>query len=105
MSQVHQGNESVVVTPSHDVISAYSQELRKIIFSVIKKGEKNIVLDLSNVEAIDSTGLGVLISTQNTLQEIDGELVVINVTADILRLFKIMRLDRHFKAVERQVSS
>ncbi len=56
MSQVHQGSESVVVTPSHDVISAYSQELRKIIFSVIKNGEQNIVLDLNNVEAIDSTG-------------------------------------------------
>ena len=56
-----------------------------------------MTVDINDVGMIDSVGLGVLIATHNSLQKNDGVLNVINASENIYKLFKVMRLDRHFK--------
>lgn len=104
MDQVQSSNDRAVITPSKDIVANTVQDLRAELFEVIQSGEKHVVVDLQHVEIVDSTGLGVLISAQNSVQEQGGGLTVINVSDDILRLFKIMRLDQHFVVQAREAS-
>ncbi len=61
----------------------------------IKKGHMDIVLDLSSVEFVDSTGLGALV---RCLKEIDGrgQLVLCGVSEMVLSLLKMTHLDSIF---------
>ncbi len=95
MPEVQQSNESVLATLDRDVTSTNAQDFRHTIFAIIQTGGKHVVVDLQHVSMVDSTGIGVLISAQNALRAQGGSLKVIQVSSDILRLFKVLRLDAH----------
>ena len=58
----------------------------------IQKGYQRIVLDLSEVEFMDSSGLGVVISLTKTASRKDS-LVLCNLRKAVRNLFRITRFD------------
>ena len=99
MSEIIRTEALVVVKPGEDIVASLAGSLREDMKGVIGSGARDVVLDLSGVEMIDSVGLGVLIATYNTLERVGGGISIINATRDILDLFSNMRLDRYFKIV------
>ena len=95
-------SKQVFIAPRKDIVASEAQELRRKIFSIIGEKPGKLVVDLENVNVVDSIGLGVLISARNHLKKSGGELVVTNVSKEICQLLKQMHLDRHivFKAVD-----
>ena len=83
----------------HDITVSTIDMVRREIESQINRGIEEIVIDMANVAVIDSTGIGYLIKVQNELKDENKELVFKNVNNDILKMIKIMRLDKHFKIV------
>ncbi len=75
-----------------DLVAGLRPEVRQHIAS----GARHVVFDLRQTRVLDSTGVGFLIATHNSLQTNGGSLRVVEVRADILRLLTAMRLDRHF---------
>ncbi|RKX28902.1 MAG: anti-sigma factor antagonist [Candidatus Zixiibacteriota bacterium] len=75
---------------------------------IIEAGKKKVVIDLSKVDWMNSTGLGILISSYSTLRKSDGELKLANVTEKIQSLLTITKLVTVFDAhdsVEEAISS
>jgi anti-sigma B factor antagonist len=66
--------------------------LRDIVNSLLDKGNKKILLDLSGVEYIDSSGLGELVRTHSTLKKQDGQLKMVNLSRKVQDLLKATRL-------------
>ncbi|MHC4471580.1 MAG: STAS domain-containing protein [Planctomycetota bacterium] len=64
----------------------------------IADGHRNIVVDLGNVEFIDSSGLGALISTLKVLRANDGDLKLANLPQRVRSVLEITRLLRVFEA-------
>lgn len=56
-----------------------------------------LVLDLTRTTFCDSLGLGLLVSTYNTMRETDGRLALAVAPGMIARLLTITNLDRHFE--------
>jgi anti-anti-sigma factor len=81
---------------TENIVAGVVEELKKTIREQINAGCLDITLDFKNIESIDSSGLGVLIATQNELKQKQGGLSVSNVSDSIMKMFKIMRLDKHF---------
>ena len=86
-----------VIKPDRDIVASGAEDLKMKLLEMVKKGLKELIIDLSNVEVVDSVGLGVVISTHNSLNTAGGKLKVVNASEDIFRLFQTMRLDQHFK--------
>ena len=61
----------------------------------IDAGQTQLVLDLSQVDFIDSSGLGALVSCLKRLGP-RGSLVVAGATGAVSRLFTLTRMDRVF---------
>jgi anti-sigma B factor antagonist len=61
----------------------------------IDAGQNQIVLDLSHVDFIDSSGLGALVSCLKRLGP-RGSLAVAGATGAVSRLFSLTRMDRVF---------
>lgn len=59
---------------------------------------KKVVIDLSEVDWMNSTGLGILISTFTTMRNHEGELKLANVTEKIQSLLTITKLGTVFES-------
>ncbi|EIJ41460.1 anti-anti-sigma factor [Beggiatoa alba B18LD] len=63
--------------------------------ALINSGQKNIILDLSQTDFLDSSGLGAIVSTLKLLQG-EGELILCGVQGAVVSLFKLTRMDKIF---------
>lgn len=69
-----------------------SVQLREAIRDLISKGQKNILLNLGEVNYIDSSGLGELVSAYTTSKNQSASLKLLNLTKkvkDVLQLTKL----------------
>ena len=93
---VIQEDNRVVVRPAGDVVAASVPALRSTMRGIVSDGARELVVDLANVEMVDSTGIGLLISAHNSLHKLGGRLAVIHVSREIMELFRTMRIHQHF---------
>jgi anti-anti-sigma factor len=84
------------IRPAGEVVAASAQELRSCLQDVVKEGARELVVDLSNVRMVDSIGIGLLISTHNSLTKLGGRLAVTHASRDLMDLFRVMRIHQHF---------
>jgi len=62
----------------------------------INSGSSLIVLDLSVVDFIDSSGLGAIVSSLKTIGR-KGDLALCGIKDSVMSLFKLTRMDRVFR--------
>jgi anti-sigma B factor antagonist len=89
-------NKAVVRPAGDDIVAASIPELRAQMRGIVAEGIEELVIDLTDVHIVDSSGIGLLISAYNSLRKVGGRLAVIHASADILELFHTMRMHRHF---------
>ena len=66
--------------------------LRDAIRDLLAKGDKNILLNLSDVSYIDSSGIGELVSAFTSVKNAGGELKLLNLTKKVHDLLQITKL-------------
>ncbi|MDG2990543.1 STAS domain-containing protein [Candidatus Synechococcus calcipolaris G9] len=76
------------------LIDAFSESaFRKILTKYVNDGPLNIILDLSKIEFIDSSGLGVLVQLAKKAQEGQGQLQIVT-NARVTQTVKLVRLEK-----------
>jgi anti-sigma B factor antagonist len=70
--------------------------LRDRMSDLLDSGANNLVVDLTKVDFIDSTGLGVLVGALNKAKELGGSLQLICAQERVLKLLRITGLDQVF---------
>ena len=102
-------NNIVVLEPRGKIMGGPDASLlHDKLYELIESDRKQIVIDLAGVEWMNSTGLGILISSYTTLRNNSGELKLANVTDKIQSLLTITKLVSVFDAhdsVEEAVKS
>ena len=68
---------------------------RQAVVGTVQAGERRLVLDLSQVEFLDSSGLGALVSILKSLGS-QGAMAVCGAQGAVLSLFKLTRMDKVF---------
>ena len=97
MIAVTREDNKVVVRPDGDsIVAASIPELRSKMRGIVEEGVRELVVDLTDVHMVDSSGIGLLIAAFNSMRKIGGSLAVIHASADILELFRSMRMHQHF---------
>jgi anti-sigma B factor antagonist len=84
----------VAVSGEVDVYSAPS--LKDNITELLESGTDTLIVDLSGVAFLDSTGLGALVEARATTSEAGGSLPLVCSQERILKLFTITGLDGVF---------
>ncbi|MBS1825944.1 MAG: STAS domain-containing protein [Acidobacteria bacterium] len=88
--------DGAIVQPAGDVTATSAPELRSALKGVIAGGARAVTVDFSNVQMLDSAGIGLLIATHNSLAKVSGKLSVVRASAEIMDLFQMMRIHQHF---------
>jgi anti-anti-sigma factor len=96
MIEIIELKNTVILKPDGDITVSTVNELRDMIFKQLEKKKINMSIDFSNINLIDSVGLGVLISCYKSLEEFHGKLSLISINDELLQLFALLNLDKYF---------
>lgn len=89
-----EGRTVLEVAGEIDVYTA--PQLRERLIALVDDGVRKVIVDLSRVEFLDSTGLGVLVGGLKRLRSVGGDLVLVCSHERLLKIFRITGLDRVF---------
>ncbi|OPY03179.1 MAG: Anti-sigma-B factor antagonist [Syntrophorhabdus sp. PtaB.Bin047] len=90
------GDVLVVLPREKRIDASVSTGFKGRMVDWINQGNRRIVLDLSQVDFIDSSGLGAIVSSLKTLGT-EGDLVICGIRETVMGLFKITRMNRVFQ--------
>lgn len=88
----HQQDVTIVDLSGQIVLGEGSSELRNKVKDLLKKGRKKILLNLAEVNYIDSAGVGELVSAYTSVRNQGGELKLLNLTKRVHDLLQITKL-------------
>jgi anti-sigma B factor antagonist len=88
-----------VVAVRGEIHVSTAPQLSTLLADVLTRGVTSLILDLTEVEFIDSTGLSVLLNVLRRLTQRGGQLVIVCTNPTVLRLFEITRLETTFDIV------
>ena len=71
--------------------------LTNIIAEEMKEGVKSFKFDFSNLNSINSSGLGILIGCLKKIKDAGGTLKIINANEKIMNIFKLTKLNNVFE--------
>jgi anti-sigma B factor antagonist len=93
---INENENNVLVIVSGDIEMMTIKEFKEKLFEIGQNIDKDVELDLSNVDYIDSSGVGVLISLLK-LQKKKGKLLMINkVSTQVLNVLQLSSLSDVF---------
>jgi anti-sigma B factor antagonist len=78
------------------IVADIAPQFKADLIAYVQHGNKRIILDLSDVTFIDSSGLGALIGTLKAVGS-DGELVFCGAHGAVVSMFKLTRMDKVFR--------
>jgi anti-sigma B factor antagonist len=94
-TRVDTGEETVLTIEG--VLDALTvPDIRPTIDSLVQETRKSVVVDLSSLRVIDSSGVGVIVSLYKRSQAFGGSVRVRGVQNQPLAIFKLLRLDKVF---------
>jgi anti-sigma B factor antagonist len=82
-----------------------SVQLRDAVRDLLAKGSKLILLNLGDVNYIDSSGIGELVSAYTTVRNQGGELKLLNLTKKVHDLLQITKLYTVFDVKDDEASA
>ncbi|MGE0220271.1 STAS domain-containing protein [Mycolicibacterium sp.] len=84
----------VVLKPSGRLNMVAAPALRKELHAVVERGHKHVVVDLSGIDLIDSSGLGALISGLKVARQAGGDLRLAAPTRQVVSVLELTNLNR-----------
>lgn len=95
--QVREISNVDILVPVGRIDASCSSEVRDRMALMVQRGSRRMVIDLSEVHFIDSSGLGMLVSGLRLAKKTGGALKLAALNADLKHLFECTRLDRLFE--------
>ncbi len=83
-------------------IGAGDTQLREVIANAVSAGKTKILLDLSGVTTIDSSGIGELVGSYTTVTNRGGKLKLLHLPAKLNELLHVTQLITVFEVYENE---
>lgn len=90
----------VVLVPKADIDMSNSPELRMVLRQEMGGDTHKIVVDLDEVEYMDSSGLATLVEAMRNAGGTSLKIVICNMNPKVNAIFEIARLDSFFSIVD-----
>ena len=92
LSSTTEGNQQVVTVNESRIDAAVALAFKDQMRSQTEEGEGTVVLDLQQVEFVDSSGLGAIVAAMKSMGQ-GRKLALAGLTPTVERVFKLTRMD------------
>ena len=86
-------------------IGAGDTQLREVISNSLNSGKQNVLLDLSGVTTIDSSGIGELVGSYTTVTNRGGKLKLLHLPAKLNELLHVTQLITVFEVYDNEAEA
>ncbi len=83
-------------------IGSGDSQLREVITNTLNAGKNNVLLDMSGVTTIDSSGIGELVGSYTTVTNRGGKLKLLHLPAKLNELLHVTQLITVFEVYENE---
>jgi anti-sigma B factor antagonist len=91
-------DKCVIISIDEDIVGlSHFNALNDLVSNEMKNGINIFNFDLSGLNSINSSGLGILISCLKNIKNSGGSLKIMNASEKILNIFKITKLNNVFE--------
>ena len=95
-------NVEIISLQGKITIGAGDTQLREVITNAVNAGKTNVLLDLSGVTTIDSSGIGELVGSYTTVTNRGGKLKLLHLPAKLNELLHVTQLITVFEVYENE---
>lgn len=95
-SSFNENEDMWIFTPKGELDIFSSPNFKEKVVNAYESRNSDILIDLEQLDYVDSTGLGALISILRKLKENDHKINIDNIKPNIKKLFLITELDKLF---------
>jgi len=74
-----------------------AEPVKEQLKGLFHKPETKLILDLSGIKFIDSSGFGVFLSIMKTAANNNGKFKICNISSEVMELFKLLQLHNVFE--------
>lgn len=92
--ETHEKDHLTTVDISGEIDAYTAPKLREALFHLAEKKEPVIIINLSGVTYMDSTGLGVFVGVFKNVRSNNGQLRLLGLSNRLIRLFEITGLSK-----------
>ncbi len=100
---------TLIIRIMEDMDHHSAQYLRqKIDNELVKATVKNIIFDFSNVNFMDSSGIGIIVGRYKNIQKLNGKAAIINANPKIMQIFEmsgILKIIPAYNDLDKAISS
>lgn len=93
------GEVSVVTILEKTLDAGNSQEFKNRIGPILE-AHKQVVLEMSRLTFVDSSGCGALLSCLRKVKSYNGDLILCSLSSQVRDLFNVIRMDQLFRIFE-----
>lgn len=96
-TEVEHTNRLTILSPSGRLDAHAAPEMRDMLHRLQDEGHHQILVDMSSVSFVDSTGLTVLVSGMKRCRQAGGDLALTQLQQSVRIIFELTRLDKAFE--------
>ncbi len=95
-------NVEIISLQGKITIGSGDTQLREVISTAVNAGKTNVLLDLSGVTTIDSSGIGELVGSYTTVTNRGGKLKLLHLPAKLNELLHVTQLITVFEVYDNE---
>jgi anti-sigma B factor antagonist len=99
--EVHHRGDRTVLAVGGELDLATAPAFRQAATNAVAEGARQVVVDLSGCDHIDSIGVGLLLGLSKRVRTVDGSLVVVCADPRLVRVLDLTELSRILPVVDR----
>jgi anti-sigma B factor antagonist len=103
--ETRQTDDVTIVAVGGEIDVYTAPKLRDKITELVSDGKYHLVIDMENVEFLDSTGLGVLVGGLKKVRAHDGSMEIVCNQDRLLKIFRITGLAKVFTIHDSEASA
>ena len=96
VKDIRKGSDATVVTLSGDIDLHHAPALHSALLDVSEARPRRIIIDLTEVPYMDSSGVGTLVYILRRVNTYQGKMALVGMNSRVRSVFEITKLDQFF---------
>lgn len=94
--KIRKGGDIFIIDVSGEMDLYNSYKLKELVMKMLEKNVSKFVINLEQVDYIDSSGIGALIYIWSTIKKLNHGLVIANIHGSVKRVIELTKLIGYF---------
>lgn len=94
--KIRKNNEIYIIDVNGEMDLYNSYKLKELVMKMLEKNVKNFIINLEQVDYIDSSGIGALIYICSTVKKLNLRLIITNIHGSVKKVIELTKLMGYF---------